>query len=51
MAKLVNELVEVADDEQLSRTLSRYGRVRALHRRWLGYMELDWRGAELLFQS
>ncbi len=49
-AKLVNELVEAADDRQLSRTIARYGRVDLLCLDELGYMELDRRGAELLFQ-
>ncbi|MFE2500254.1 ATP-binding protein [Streptomyces scopuliridis] len=43
--KLVNELVEAADEKQLNKTIARYGRVDEL-----GYMELDRRGAELLFQ-
>ncbi|MEX5638154.1 IS21-like element helper ATPase IstB, partial [Parafrankia sp. FMc2] len=49
-AKLVNELVEAADDKQLNRTIARYGRVDLLCIDELGYMELDRRGAELLFQ-
>ena len=49
-AKLVNELVEAADDRELSRTIARYGRVDLLCLDKLGYMELDRRGAELLFQ-
>jgi DNA replication protein DnaC len=49
-AKLVNELVEAADDRQLSRTIARYGRVDLLCIDELGSMELDRRGAELLFQ-
>lgn len=49
-AKLVNELVEAADDRQLGRTIARYGRVDLLCIDELGYMELDRRGAELLFQ-
>jgi DNA replication protein DnaC len=49
-AKLVNELVEAADQRQLSRTIARYGRVDLLCLDELGYMELDRRGAELLFQ-
>ena len=49
-AKLVNELAEAADDRQLSRTIARYGRVDLLCIDELGYMELDRRGAELLFQ-
>src|SRR6516164_10462842 len=49
-AKLVNELVEAADDKQLTKTIARYGRVDLLCLDELGYMELDKRGAELLFQ-
>jgi DNA replication protein DnaC len=49
-SKLVNELVEAADDKQLSKTITRYGRVDLLCLDELGYMELDQRGAELLFQ-
>jgi len=49
-AKLVNELVEAADERQLSRTIARYGRVELLCLDELGYMGLDKRGAELLFQ-
>lgn len=48
--KLVNELVEAADDKQLAKTIARYGRVDLLMIDELGYMELDRRGAELLFQ-
>ena len=49
-SKLVNELAEAAVDQQLSRTIARYGRVDLLCLDELGYMELDRRGAELLFQ-
>ena len=49
-AALVNELVEAADDKQLSKTIARYGRVDLLCLDELGYLELDRRGAELLFQ-
>jgi DNA replication protein DnaC len=48
--KLVNELVEAADDKQLNKTIARYGRVDLLCVDELGYMELDRHGAELLFQ-
>ncbi len=48
--KIVNELVEAADEKQLSKTIARYGRVDLLCIDDLGYMELDRRGAELLFQ-
>ncbi|UOB15395.1 IS21-like element helper ATPase IstB [Streptomyces sp. HP-A2021] len=49
-AKLVNELVEAPDEKQLSKTTARYGRVDLLCIDELGYMELDRRGSELLFQ-
>jgi len=48
--KLVNELVEAADEMVLSKTIARYGRVDLLMIDELGYMALDRRGAELLFQ-
>lgn len=48
--ELVNELVEAADDKQLTKTIARYGRVDLLCIDELGYMELDRHGAELLFQ-
>ena len=48
--KLVNELVEAADDKILAKTIARYGRVDLLCIDELCYMELDKRGAELLFQ-
>ena len=48
--RLVNEPVEAADEKQLARTIARYGRVDLLLLDELGYMELDKRGAELLFQ-
>ncbi|MHA7145350.1 IS21-like element helper ATPase IstB [Arthrobacter sp. TmT3-37] len=48
--RLVNELVEAEDDKVLARTIARYGRVDLLCIDELGYMELDKRGAELLFQ-
>jgi DNA replication protein DnaC len=49
-AALVNELVEAADDKTLSKTIARYGRIDLLCLDELGYLELDRRGAELLFQ-
>lgn len=49
-AALVNELVEAADDRTLSRVIARYGRVDLLCLDELGYLSLDVRGAELLFQ-
>ncbi|MGC0372738.1 DNA replication protein DnaC [Streptomyces sp. SAI-229] len=48
--KLVNELVEAADEEQLTKTIACYGRADPLGVDELGCMELDRRGAELLFQ-
>lgn len=45
-----DELVEAADEKQLSKTIARYGRVDLLCIDGLGSMELDRRGAELLFQ-
>ena len=49
-AQLVNELVEAADERQLSRIVARYGRLDLLLLDELGYLQLDTRGAELLFQ-
>jgi DNA replication protein DnaC len=49
-AGLVNELAEAADDRTLSRTIARYGRLALLLIDELGYLHLDPRGAELLFQ-
>jgi len=48
--KLVNELVEASDDLVLSKTIARYGRVALFCIDELGYLGLDQRGAELLFQ-
>lgn len=47
---MVNELVEAADALVLTKTIARYGRVDLLCIDELFYMELDHRGAELLFQ-
>jgi IstB-like ATP binding protein len=49
-SKLVNELVEAADDKQLIKLINRYGRVDLILVDELGYLRLDRRGAELLFQ-
>ena len=49
-AALVNELAEAADDHMLSRVVGRYGRIDLLCLDELGYVHLDPRGAELLFQ-
>ncbi len=43
--RLVNELVEAADEEQLTKTIARYGRVDLPCIDELGYMELDKQGA------
>jgi DNA replication protein DnaC len=48
--KLVNEFVEAADERLLTKTIARYRRVDLLCTDELGSMELDRRGAELLFQ-
>ena len=49
-AALVNELVEAAGERILSRAVARYGRYDLLCLDELGYLHLDNRGAELLFQ-
>jgi DNA replication protein DnaC len=49
-AGLVNELVEAQDERTLSRLVARYGRLDLLLVDELGYLHLDPRGAELLFQ-
>ena len=49
-AALVNELAEAADSKQLSRTVGRYSRLDLLCLDEVGYVRLDPRGAELLFQ-
>jgi DNA replication protein DnaC len=49
-AQLVNELAEAVDQRQLSRVVGRYGRLDLLLLDELGYVQLDPRGAELLFQ-
>ena len=49
-AQLVNELVEAADERRLSRIVTRYGRIDLLCLDELGYVQLDGRGSELLFQ-
>ncbi|WP_337825629.1 ATP-binding protein [Pseudonocardia sp. UM4_GMWB1] len=48
--KLLNELLEAADERQMEKTIARYGRGDLLCVDELGYMELDRLGAELLFQ-
>ena len=49
-AALANELAEAADAKQLSRTVARYARWDLLCLDEVGYVSLDPRGAELLFQ-
>ena len=49
-AALVNELAEASDERVLSRVVARYGRLDLLCLDELGYLHLDRRGAELLFQ-
>ena len=49
-AQLVNELVEAADERRLSRLVARYSRVDLLCLDELGYVQLDTKGSELLFQ-
>lgn len=49
-AALVNELVEAKDEKQLSRVVARYARLDLLCLDEVGYVRLDPRGAELLFQ-
>ncbi len=49
-AALVNELVEAEDERELSKVIGRYGRIDLLCLDELGYLHLDRRGAELLFQ-
>ncbi len=49
-AALVNELVEAEDERDLSRVVGKYGRLDLLCLDELGYLHLDRRGAELLFQ-
>jgi DNA replication protein DnaC len=49
-AGLVNELAEAADDRVLSKVVARYARLDLLLVDELGYVSVDPRGAELLFQ-
>lgn len=49
-AALVNELVEAADERRLSRVVGHYARLDLLCLDEFGYVHLDPRGAELLFQ-
>jgi len=50
MAALANELAEAADDRHLAKTVGRYARLDLLCIDELGYVHLDARGAELVFQ-
>jgi DNA replication protein DnaC len=49
-AHLVNELTEAADERTLTRVVARYARLDLLLLDELGYVQIDPRGAELLFQ-
>lgn len=49
-AALVNELAEAADERMLSKVVARYGRLDLLCLDEVGYISIDPRGAELLFQ-
>lgn len=49
-AQLDNELVEAADERMLCRVVARYGRLDLLLLDEVGYVQIDHRGAELLFQ-
>ncbi len=49
-AQLANELAEAADERRLSRLVARYSRIDLLLLDEVGYVQLDARGAELLFQ-
>ncbi|WP_026535742.1 IS21-like element helper ATPase IstB [Arthrobacter sp. H14] len=49
-AALVNELVEAADNKELSKIIGKYSRLDLLCLDEVGYVQLDTRGAELLFQ-
>lgn len=49
-AQLANELAEAADELHLAKTVARYGRLDLLAIDELGYVHLDQRSAELLFQ-
>ena len=49
-SRLVNELAKADNDRALTKVIARYGRVDLLCLDELGYLQLDRRGAELLFQ-
>ena len=46
----MNELAEAADEKKLTRTIARYSKVDLLCLDEFGYLDLDKRGAKLLFQ-
>jgi DNA replication protein DnaC len=50
-AQLANELIEAADERRVARLIARYGRLDLLCLDELGYVSLDTRSAELLFQT
>jgi DNA replication protein DnaC len=49
-AQLANELCEAQDNQKLSRIITRYGKLDLLAIDELGYVHLDQKSAELLFQ-
>ncbi len=49
-AALVNELADAADDKRLTRLVARYASLDLLVLDEVGYVSLDPKGAELLFQ-
>ena len=49
-SRLVNELAEAENDRALTKVIIRHGRIDLLCLDELGYLQLDRRGAELLFQ-
>ena len=50
ISRMMFELVEAADDRVLSRVVGRYGRLDLLCLDEFGYVKIDPRGAEFLFQ-
>lgn len=51
IARLVNEVVEAADERVLPRVVGRHGRLDLFCLDELGYAQIDPGGAELLFQG
>jgi len=49
-AALANELAEAADEQHLTKLVARYGRIDLLCIDEIGYVKLDARGSEYLFQ-